>query len=97
MPSLEAFLQFVAGAGGASAILGIWLWSALKDNRELRTKLEALNAKVEARDAARLLDHQTALKYASDALAGIEPSDEEPKPDKPDPTPLRTPTGRHRR
>lgn len=93
MPSLEAFLQFVAGAGGASVILGAWLWSALKDNRELRAKLEALNAKVEARDAARLLDHQTALKYASDALAGIEPSDEELKP----PEPIRTPTGRHRR
>lgn len=85
MPSLDAFLQVIAGAGGTGAVLGLWLYVTWRDNKDLKAEIKALNGKVEARDAQRLLDHQTALAEVTRALQG-EIEDEEPQP--------RSPTGR---
>lgn len=95
MPTLEAFLQVIAGAGGTGVVLGVWLWITLKKVVALEAKIESLNAKVEARDALRLGDHQGVMKDLALALqAEYEPSDPPKEPEEPQPRP---PTGRHRR
>lgn len=80
MPSLDAFLQFIMGAGGASALLGIWLYVTRKENTDLKAEVKALNAKVEARDAQRLLDYQGPLRDVAEALFAASESEQEDRP-----------------
>lgn len=91
MPTLEAFLQIIGGATGSGAVLGLWLYLTLKKLTLAEAKIEALNAKIEARDALRLSDHQGPLRDVAEALLA---SDREPEDEQPA---ARRPTGGHRR
>lgn len=90
MNTVDSVVQILGGAFGSGAIAGYWLFRSLKKITELEADIKALNAKVEARDAARLHDHQTVLQDVVAALTGAEP------PEEPNKEP-RSPTGRHRR
>lgn len=104
MPTVEAFITLVTGS--ASGVLAVWLLFALRDNRVKDAKIEALQAKIEARDQLRLdeykvlvpivLNNNAVLAGNTEALEALDVPVEATAPAGAE-SRGRTPTGRHRR